>query len=121
MTREEAKQRGEMMISWGNGDEWEIKVRGVGWSRLNEDPNFRGDLENYRRKPKPEYRPWTRETFPDVPFTLGIANEVHKATSWNKTCVYYLVQNGNMDLSCWDDMLKYGKQLDGSPCGEVVS
>ena len=33
MTREEAKQRGEMMISWGNGDEWQVLSSGK-WARL---------------------------------------------------------------------------------------
>lgn len=120
MTREEARIRGEMMISYANGDEWEMVSLNGKWYAITK-PNFDGPLATYRKKPKPECRPWTRETFPDVPFQ-SITGDVilFRATSWCAGGVYFMLGKKEEVFRTWAELFEHFEQRDGSPCGEVV-
>lgn len=120
MTREEAKQRGEMLISLGNGDEWEFFDNDGCWvSCVN--VCLLHPLNRYRRKPKTEYKPWTEETFPDVPFKFGMGGgNMYRATSWNENGVYFMMHKNEEVFRNWDELLECFVQRDGLPCGDPL-
>ena len=73
----------------------------------------------HRRKPRPRYIPWTRETCPPLPFEVVVKSTGNRAAVLIASAEY--VRFGGFDASVgYDQLLKDYTLRDGSPCGTKV-
>ncbi len=68
---------------------------------------------------KVEYIPWTAETYSGQQFNID--GKYYTPLSWDDRYVSYGKAKVNSAQCEWRWLLDHATQLDGSPCGEVVS
>lgn len=122
MTREEARQKAEIMLAYANGKEIEFyNDEDKTWASIN-DPSFDNCVDYYRVKKESKYRPFKDgdECFKEMkkhePF--GWVRSKESGKYFYPIC--YSDTEAMMTSSCrntYDEMIEGFTFLDGSPFG----
>lgn len=120
MDKEQTKAAIAVMQAYVDGNQIEVKGRGVGWCPCATDPTWDWTVCEYRVKPEPKLRPWTPV---EAAAYLGLG-VIHKESAVQMTIVSVEVEgvdlrapNGTSRFVNYRDLLESYAGFQGIPCG----
>jgi len=112
--KEMAAKMAEVMVAYAKGKKIQMLCSGGVWDTLVGTPSWNWNMHEYRVKPEPKVRPWTKEEVP-----IG---KIVVSTVGNRYAIQAACDGGLYLIGTFVDyirMLETHKMGDGSPCGVV--
>lgn len=114
MTNEQLKQNAAAMLSFANGKTVQINYGKQVWYDipLGEEPQWRFDTHNYRPKPEPVSRPWSKvEDVPGPVCWIRMPENTIRLEAMI-TAIYYTGCQTEQGCFGWEDIGRYEYSTD---------